>query len=55
MKQYYAIRNSKGTLKLTEQPGSHEYTIHCTTLNGAKKCLKMIQDAEKRLGSESAD
>ena len=53
MKTYYVVRNSKGTLKLTEEPGSHEYTIKASTSNGAKKCLKMIQDAEKRLSDEN--
>lgn len=52
MKQYYVIRTTRGKLKLQELPGSHIYTIKATTYQGAEACLKMLQDAEKRLRND---
>ena len=55
MKTFYVNRNSKGQLQLKGDPSDFEYTIHATTLDGAKKCLKMIQSAEKMLQTPTED
>jgi len=55
MKTYYVVKNAKGKLKLNELPGAHIYTIKSTTYQGAEKCLKMLQAAQKRIDDESAE
>jgi len=54
MKTYYAVQSKKG-LKLKELPGNHIYTIHSTTYEGAEECLRMLQNAQKRIDSETLD